>query len=444
MSAKLADDPLGPPSVTSKMSLDDALSELGYGGDDWPSIEDVTKRFRTPSYGVGVQTDFTWCSRYKELQLKYHPDKCTSSSIEESTYKASRLNRAREIITRAHNLSSKQENSCPHANQHSTKDTTTTFPPVNPFVIPENLDPKCASMSYKTSAAWSDRSASVLQGREESMSYSKPEGSMHQKCSKLATRVLTNFFDDESEPLDDKSEIPIAQDIGASAVDRSQKVATCELSHCIDSSFSSTTTKLPGGPCVEQLQTGQMETTNLDKEGVSFLESQRERSSNGSVPPLSSNLVLMTVRNESTAAREPAARETAVMLANHLQPSTNCPKRASSARHTPDKSLQAIDLESTEARKDGSEACETACADEWEHDFDYVTAASARPSWDLLMSNLSVLAKVGIGQIFEDCFMNRTDGPKMLMKRLRARSIQACAWNRTRILVGPESLEQFL
>lgn len=59
MSAKLADDPLGPPSVTSKMSLDDALSELGYGGDDWPSIEDVTKRFRTPSYGVGVQTDFT-------------------------------------------------------------------------------------------------------------------------------------------------------------------------------------------------------------------------------------------------------------------------------------------------------------------------------------------------------------------------------------------------
>ncbi len=32
---------------------------------------------------------------------------------------------------------------------------------------------------------------------------------------------------------------------------------------------------------------------------------------------------------------------------------------------------------------------------EWDDDFDYVTAASARPPWDLLMANLAVLAMVG-------------------------------------------------
>ena len=33
------------PSVKTKMSLDDALEEFGYGKDDWPSIQEVNKRF---------------------------------------------------------------------------------------------------------------------------------------------------------------------------------------------------------------------------------------------------------------------------------------------------------------------------------------------------------------------------------------------------------------
>ena len=36
----------------------------------------------------------------------------------------------------------------------------------------------------------------------------------------------------------------------------------------------------------------------------------------------------------------------------------------------------------------------TGRGDEWEEDFDYVTAASARPPMDLLLSNLGVLAQV--------------------------------------------------
>ena len=37
-------DPLGKPPIKCKMSLDDALAELGYGNDDWPSVIDVNKR----------------------------------------------------------------------------------------------------------------------------------------------------------------------------------------------------------------------------------------------------------------------------------------------------------------------------------------------------------------------------------------------------------------
>jgi hypothetical protein len=40
-------DPLGQPATKTKMTLDDALAELGYGSDDWPSLQDVAKRFRT-------------------------------------------------------------------------------------------------------------------------------------------------------------------------------------------------------------------------------------------------------------------------------------------------------------------------------------------------------------------------------------------------------------
>ncbi len=41
-------DALGEPSVKTKMSLDDALEEFGYGKDDWPSIQEINKRFFIP------------------------------------------------------------------------------------------------------------------------------------------------------------------------------------------------------------------------------------------------------------------------------------------------------------------------------------------------------------------------------------------------------------
>ena len=69
-----------------KMGLDDAFAELGWGGDAWPSEQEVRKRHR-------------------EHLLKYHPDKAPAGKEQEYTEKASRANHAKEIILRVQGLS---------------------------------------------------------------------------------------------------------------------------------------------------------------------------------------------------------------------------------------------------------------------------------------------------------------------------------------------------
>ena len=75
---------------STKMGLDDAFSELGWGQDAWPSEHDVRKRHR-------------------ELMLLYHPDKAPAGKEEEYHERASRANRAKEIILRAQGLSPESE-----------------------------------------------------------------------------------------------------------------------------------------------------------------------------------------------------------------------------------------------------------------------------------------------------------------------------------------------
>lgn len=89
---------------TTKMGLDDAFSELGWGQDAWPSEQEVRKRHR-------------------EYMLLYHPDKAPAGKEEDYHERATRANRAKEIILRAQGLSPDSENT------ENSRWTILTVPP---------------------------------------------------------------------------------------------------------------------------------------------------------------------------------------------------------------------------------------------------------------------------------------------------------------------------
>jgi hypothetical protein len=61
-------DALGEPSVKTKMSLDDALAELGYGRDDWPSIQEVTKRLCHLRFLLIFYPGIIFCDLLEQIQ----------------------------------------------------------------------------------------------------------------------------------------------------------------------------------------------------------------------------------------------------------------------------------------------------------------------------------------------------------------------------------------
>eukprot|EP00292_Cryptomonas_paramecium_P023711 CAMPEP_0113713632 /NCGR_PEP_ID=MMETSP0038_2-20120614/32116_1 /TAXON_ID=2898 /ORGANISM="Cryptomonas paramecium" /LENGTH=148 /DNA_ID=CAMNT_0000640413 /DNA_START=168 /DNA_END=610 /DNA_ORIENTATION=+ /assembly_acc=CAM_ASM_000170 len=88
------------------MTLDVAMQEFGFSVEDWPTTKEVNRR-------------------YRELQLKFHPDRGCQESTKDLTAKSSRLNQARDIILRAVGLSSgdnetSPSNSDPIQTRHST------------------------------------------------------------------------------------------------------------------------------------------------------------------------------------------------------------------------------------------------------------------------------------------------------------------------------------
>ena len=67
------EDPLGKPPMKTTMSLDDALEEFGYGKDEWPSIQDVTKRLDEKKIPIHPGFNFLVCMQIQGIAVEIPP-----------------------------------------------------------------------------------------------------------------------------------------------------------------------------------------------------------------------------------------------------------------------------------------------------------------------------------------------------------------------------------
>ena len=321
--------------------------------------------------------------RYKELQLKFHPDKCLSTTLEESTHKASRLNRAREIILRAHKLSNDGDGEVP---------ATSAFPQHHSETEGEKSGPKSPLDHFPSSSEdVFHASRPAYMAGEENKTRANLSGSYKPVGS--TGRILTNFFEEDTGDSVGNMSSDHVDSTGKEA--RSRPVLQPSVASTPNSSLCTTTTQgssrthARSSPPITQ-------TTHMEK-----------------MPADVSSVHVAGVAEESSSGRPHVGSRAAVPAAEAL--GKQCPQKDGQGLHAMEPIVPALAQEQAGGRGDseaasgvrtepldrhgsesGAQQDRSGAPDTWEDDFDYVTAAAARPSWDVLMSNLSVLSRVGL------------------------------------------------
>jgi len=320
-------------SMSHKMTLDEAFAALGWGLDCWPSEQDVKRRHR-------------------ELMLQFHPDKAPSDKLEEYTHRSMRLNRAKEIILRAQGLGNDGDNGVElhKSNSYPDKNVGTKIP-YDKLLERELANFKNNYVTSKSEASFSksDYFNASRSSREDIQSCEQREAQPAARCERSAD--TKNMEDDGSSPAHTKTD----------------KRAWGNQSETTDS-LSESDEKNAGSPLPV-----------FYAEDVKSTPEQRRQKSvrdEGSTEICDEHLIQADASSSKGEDLDQGVVDTATPT-----------ERPPSLEHLDHQMLHEEQLA----------AQQSPCSDDDDDDCVYVTPKQVVPSWEVLRSNLKLLADVKEG-----------------------------------------------